>query len=273
MRENLERRWRYHSILRRNRQEPQQSNDQRLSQSYKVFRSQRSQCIFTFCLLSIPYDLRILFFSMGLSFLEKEKEKKKDSPHSFLLKKKKNKKTAQSRKSQTYSVLFSLWSLHFWLKATTSFPAATILSHWINDRAESASCYGACEQVNWPLALPFSLQGERKQNDGPMGSFRATKLVQWTTARRASRVWTPQRQGPHLWNPSAWHGNSCPLFMERPRPSPGGISYISTLPWPVGSFATSAGAPLCLLPSPSAQARTRLAEWESHGSVFVWCCF
>lgn len=62
-------------------------------------------------------------------------------------------------------------------------------------------------------------------------------------------------------------------FMECPRPSPSGISYISTLPWPIGSLATSAGAPLCLLPSPSAQARTRLAEWESHGSVFVRCCF
>lgn len=114
----------------RKHQEPQQPNGQILSQSYQVFRkpnSQKSQYIFISCLVGIPYDPRILFFlDRCLSFLKKQT--KKDILHSFLFKKKKLHKA----KNSIFWFYFLFRLLSFLLKTTTSFPAAAILSPWIN---------------------------------------------------------------------------------------------------------------------------------------------
>lgn len=184
--ENREYRWKDATVFKKRLSITPASNDQSCKFSPIKQNSQRSQYIFIIHLLDILYDLKILFFLMDAS--HSWKKTRRHIPHSFLLKKKKKKGTKP--KSQIYSgSIFSLASqwVSCW-KPLPRFPVDAILAHWANNGTEVACCYSCCKQVNWPPGLPFSLHKKRKQNDNSPGSFRSTKLVQWTTARWVTKI-------------------------------------------------------------------------------------
>ena len=88
---------------------------------------------------------------------------------------------------------------------------------------ESASCYGCYEQINWLLSLST---GRRNRMMHPWGL--------------PSCLSEPQQEGCPECELHKGKAHTCgipgpgmtTLFMEHPRPSPGGILYNSTLPWP-----------------------------------------
>lgn len=207
---------------------------------------------------------------MGASHYWKRKKKKKFSLPFFF---QKRKKKCTKLKIPNILWLYSLWSLEF--PVERHHLVSSSRHFFILDKQQSGKCLMLWLLWAGHLAPgPSCLSPQTEETEWWI--CRAIRSKSWLCEPQQRRVQSvnSRKTGTTLmesqcltWQLMAY------LFKEHPRPSPGGLSYISTLPWPTGSSAASAGTLLCLLPSRSAQEWTSLVDWESHGSVFVRCCF
>lgn len=156
--------------------------------------SQRSQYMFFFCLWSIQYDFRILFFLMDASHAWKKKNKDR-FPHSFVLKKT---KLGKGKTPNTLALSPPRSLREILVQNPCLIFQQLPFYHTGQTMTRKLLLAGAATSRSPDPGLPFlSPRGQETEGWSP-GSFSTPKLAQWTTARWVTSVESPWEQGLSL---------------------------------------------------------------------------